>query len=375
MMFCNNCGNRLSDALTFCNECGTALPAQARPALPQSGAVPMGSETSGLTHPVSSGQLTDHSHLNPPPLTPNQHSQGLSQSTLRSGSDKSRTVILVLGLSLIVAIAIIGLFIVRPRFFSTSQSPEAVAASLQNAVQSGRLVTLSGDDAYTYYFRLLNLDSQHESLSELKPVVLPQLRTIGDDVFRRRVDFSLELITEQEWTRVVRAYEWAHSLEPGDKRVEARWKYATGHLARLQGRGGEAEANLYAATQLDPAWAPAQNDLGYLYALNKRFSDAIPYYQRAIGLQSNWDIPYNSLGTAYYRLKNPDVAEAWYRKAIQVNSRWATPHAWLGSIYENKGLNGAAIEEYETAVNLFDANRDRIDTTELGNRVNLLRTK
>jgi tetratricopeptide (TPR) repeat protein len=282
---------------------------------------------------------------------------------------------LVLGLTIIAAIAIIGLFLVGSRFSSTSQSPDGVAASLQSAIQNDRLVTLSGDDAYTYYFRLQNLDPHHSSLSEVKPQVLPQLRKIGDDVFRRRVDFSLESITEQDWTRAMRAYEWAHTLEPGDKAVEARWKYAAGDLARLQGRLHEAEVNLYAATQIDPSWAPAQNDLGYLYAFNKRHRDAIPYYQQAINLQSNWDIPYNGMGTAYFRLGNPDVAETWYRKAIEVNSRWATPHAWLGSIYENKKLYGAAIDEYQTAINLFDANRDRIDTTELGNRLSLLQIK
>jgi len=375
MIICNTCGYPLSEGLKFCSECGAASLAQAGPTLSQSAAVPVKEHTSGLIHPVSLNPLPDYSHAHPPPLTENRDSQDLPQPTSPSRPDKSKRVILVLALSLVVAIAIIGLLVARSRFFPSSRSPDGVAASLQSAVQSGRLVTLSGDDAYTYYFRLLSLDSQHESLSEVKPVVLPQLRTIGDAVFRRRVDFSLEIITEQDWTRVMRAYEWAHTLEPGDKPFEARWKYAAGHLARLQGRGGEAEANLYAATQIDPSWAPAQNDLGYLYALNKRHDDAIPYYQRAINLQSNWDIPYNGIGTAYFRLGKPDVAETWYRKAIQVNSRWATPHAWLGSIYENKGLNGAAIEEYQTAVNLFDANRDRIDTTELGKRVSLLQTR
>ena len=282
---------------------------------------------------------------------------------------------LVLGLAMIVAITIIGLFVVRSRFSSGSQSPDGAAASLQSAVQNGRLVTLTGDDAYTYYFRLQNLDPHHSSLSEVKDRVLPQLRTIGDEEFRRRVDSSFESITEQDWTRAMRAYEWAHTMEPGDKAVEARWKYAAGNLARIQGRGGEAEANLYAATQIDPSWAPAQNDLAYFYALNKRYTDALPYYQRAINLRSNWDIPYNGMGTCYFRLGQPEDAVTWYRRAIEVNGRWATPHAWLGTIYENKKLYGAAIEEYQTAINLFDSNRDRIDTTELGNRISILQTR
>jgi Tfp pilus assembly protein PilF len=372
MMICSNCGTPLGDALKFCSECGAASPAHAGTALAQSAAIKPSAAASVETNPVGSSRVTDYSQNNPPPPTQNEYSQAFPPSTMPSGAHKSRTVMLVLGLTMFAAIAIIGLFVVRSRFSSTSQSPDGVSASLEGAIQNGRLVTLSSDDAYTYYFRLQNLDPQHRSLSEVKSRVLPQLRTIADDIFRKRVDFSLELITEQEWTRAMRAYEWAHALEPSDKSIEARWKYAAGDLARIQGRIDEAQANLYAATQLDPLWAPAQNDLGYLHVLNKRYTDAIPYYQRAINLQSNWDIPYNGMGTAYFRLEQYDVAESWYKKAIAVNGRWAAPHAWLGSIYENKKLYEAAIEEYQTVLNLFDAKRDHIDITEIRNRVSML---
>ncbi|MGA9996374.1 MAG: tetratricopeptide repeat protein, partial [Pyrinomonadaceae bacterium] len=256
---------------------------------------------------------------------------------------------------------------------SASNSPENVAASLQSAVDGGRLVTLSSDDAYTYFFRLRNLEPQEKILSEIKPKVLPQLRRLGDEVFGKRVSMGLEVLTERDWTIALRAYEWAHVLEEGDKAIEARWKYAEGRVAEAQNRRDDAQNSFYAATQLDSSWALPVNDLGYLYVLNRRYSEAIPYYQRAISLQPGWDIPYNNMGTANYYLKNYEAAEMWYRKAIEVNANWATPHVWLGSIYENRGLKSTAIEEYQTTLNLYNPNRDRINTVEIQNKINALR--
>lgn len=348
MIICNYCGTPRTEALSFCSECGA--PAINRADYPTTPA-------SGMTEPTET--------LNIP------HAEASAGSGRKS--NVPRTVMLSIGGVLIGALAIVVVLAVRSSL--SSRSTESVAASLRNAVQNGRLVTLSGDDAYSYYFQLRTLDPQHRALNEVKSQVLPQLRSLGDDVFRKRVSLSLEIVTERDWTIAQRAYEWAHILEPGDHAIEARQIYADANVARLQGRREEAKNKFYTASRLDPSWGVVQNDLGYLHALDKGYSAALPFYQTAINLQGDWDIPYNGMGTAYYYLRNYDAAEAWYRKATEVNAQWATPHAWLGSIYENRRYFEAAIQEYQTALNLYNSSRDRIDTAELQTRITSLQQK
>lgn len=336
MIICNHCGTPRTAGLSFCSECGA--PAIARAEYPST-------PSDSPTAPAG-----DVRKANVP-----------------------RTVLLSIGGVLIGALAVALFLAVRSSY--SSYTTENVATSLRNAAKSGRLVTLSGDDAYSYFFQLRTLDPQHPALSELKSQVLPQLRSLGEDVFRKRASLSLETVTERDWTVAQRAYEWAHILEPGDNAIEARQIYSDANVARLQGRREEAKNKLSIASGLDPSWEVAQNDLGYLHALDKNYSAAIPYYQSAINLRNNWDIPYNNMGTAYYYLRNYDAAEAWYRKATEINSQWATPHAWLGSVYENRQAYAAAVQEYQSALNLYNPDRDRINTTELETRITNLQNK
>jgi len=371
MIICNSCGTPLSDGLTFCAECGEAAPNRQPAVLTRAAESTIEMETPATTNALPPNAWENYSSNTPTQAIGSANELVAAAAPPSRKTATPKIVMLVIAGTVIAVLGTIAILASRSR--SSATSPDSVASSLQSAIQSGRLVTLSNDDAYSYFFRLKGLDPQHKALTEVKSRVLPQLRALGDEVFQRRVTTALELITERDWTIALHAYEWAHVLEVGDKTIEARWKYAGAHLARLQGRRDESQNSLYAATQLDPSWASPQNDLGYSCALSKKYSDAIPYYQRAINLQADWDIPYNNMGTAYYYLRNYDTAEAWYRKALQVNAQWATPHAWLGSIYENKRLNDAAVQEYQTALNLYNPNRGRINTTELETKINNLK--
>lgn len=375
MIICSSCGSPLSAGLSFCSECGAATATDlagddpARTLRLDMSANPLGGgQGARLDSPID--------YANPAWHAPAAgDGGGFAGSPARPQSSAPKILLIVLGLTTIAALAVTAYFISRSGSSSAGPAPENLAASLQSAVDNGRLVTLSGDDAYTYFYRLRDQEPQHKALSQIKPRVLPGLRRLGDEVFDRRVSMGLEVLTERDWTIAQRAYEWAHLLEPGDKTIEARWKYAEGNLAKIQGRRDDAQSGFAAAAQLDSSWALPFNDLGYMYTLSKRYSEAIPYYQRAINLQPGWDIPYNNMGTAYYYQKSYDQAETWYRKTVEVNTSWATPHAWLGSIYENKKMSGAAIEEYQTAINLYNPNRDRINIAEVQNKITSLQNR
>jgi tetratricopeptide (TPR) repeat protein len=272
--------------------------------------------------------------------------------------------------AIISAVAVLAIALAV--YFALESSPTSKAASaLRSAVNNGKLVTLSNDDAYSYYYQLRGLDPPNKALAEVAPKVLPQLRSMGDDAFRKKMAVMSEKDTTQDWQKTLRIYEWAHALDASDKQLEARWRFAEGEFAKLQFRKDDAERGYSLAAQLNGSWALPQNSLGLLRSESKNWSAAIPYFQRAIDLQPNWEIPYNNMGTAYFYLKNYDVAEAWYRRALEKNSNWGRPHYWLGTIYELKKWKPQAIEEYRTALTLA-RDSSSLNTDEIQKRIERL---
>ena len=360
MIICNNCGATLTDALGFCSECGAAV---------QNRSAAFSQTVERAKEPELSNPITYNSN----PGLAGADSAAAVEPTIHTGSGSSTKIIIALSGVIVLLAAIIGVLALRRN--ASPNSPENLAASLRKAIDSGRLVDGSTDDAYSYFARLNSVDPQNKAISEGKSRLLPQLRQLGDDVFRKRAELSLEILSEPDWVRAQHAYEWVHALEPADKAIEARWKYASANVAKVQGRRAEAESDFKLAIQLDPSWALPQNDLGYLWALSGNYSDAIPFYQRAINLKSDWDIPYNNMGTAYFNLKKPDQAIDWYRRAIEVNPQWATPHAWLGGILQDRDLFADAIQEYQTTLNLYNPSRDRMKTAEIENRITQLQKR
>jgi tetratricopeptide (TPR) repeat protein len=370
MIFCNTCGNAL-DSRALCSECGTQTahvtkveppPTQRFLAATAAAAAPALDPTYQQTIPAH-----EQAALGNLPVA----TQLVPQS--KPSIPKGLIVVLAgVGVLLIALLAYLAAHSSSPTTPTSARgasgsSVDDLAAALNRAIDGGSLVNLTGDDAYSHFARLTAMDPRHQALSNAKSKVLPQLRSIGEGVINRKVNHSGE-VSEQDWMTLVRAYEWAHLLEPSDRALEARQKYAQAKLAEAQGRRNEAWQNFSAAAQLDPSWAVPQNDLGYWTTQDsssgkQKWSNAIPYYERAISLQADWEIPYNNLGTAYFYLDNLDTAEGYYRQAIQRNSHWARPHKWLGDIYERKNDFATAVREYQTAVDLYNPNNDslRID--------------
>jgi tetratricopeptide (TPR) repeat protein len=352
MLICNNCGNIIEGELRYCTECGEAVANQSStplqvsantggyvPTLPASPAV-LPSVPVTIANPSTETGLTDSSQVN------------------RESGNKA-----LLGGVSAVAVVAIALAI----YFALASSPEnKLAEAMKSAIKAGRMVTLSNDDAYSFYIQLRGLDPTHSAIKEVTPQILPQLNSLGEEIIRKKTSVSAETDTAQDWARAIRIYEWATSLDPNNRSLEARWRFADGEYAKKQQRINEAEQGFSRASQLDPSWAVPYNSLGLLRNESKRYSEAIPYFQRAIDLSPNWEIPYNNMGTSYFYLKDHATAASWYRTAVEKNQNWGRPHCWLGTIYEASGWKCDAAREYQSCLDLagdnFPAlmNRDKI---------------
>jgi tetratricopeptide (TPR) repeat protein len=353
MIICNNCGNSVGEGERFCTDCGATMSITSGPAPPpvppefRTAPPPIPTASTGgfgaapapaYSQPASATQP----QMEPPPIP----ASGVFSASAPVTAGRSKALIAIISAVAVVAIALAV-------YFALESSPTSkLATALRSAVSNGKLVTLSNDDAYSYYYQLRGLDPSNKALAEVAPTVLPQLRSMGEDAFRKKMLVMSEKDTTEDWQKTLRVYEWAHSLDAGDKQIEARWRFAQGELAKSQLRKDDAERGYALAAQVNSSWALPQNSLGLLRNESKRYSDAIPYFQRAIDVQSSWEIPYNNMGTAYFFLKDYDAAVGWYRRAIEKNPSWARPHYWLGTIYEQKNWKPQAIEEYQNALNL-----------------------
>jgi tetratricopeptide (TPR) repeat protein len=219
---------------------------------------------------------------------------------------------------------------------------------------------MTNDDAYTYYFQLKSLDPSNKALAEIGTKVMPRLKEIGDEVFRKKVSVQIERLIDQDWFRTLRVYEWAYSIDSKDRILEARLRFCQAEVAKIQGKKDEAERGFSATSQLAPTWALPVNSLGLLRTESKRWADSIPYYQKAIQLEPSWEIPYNNMGTAYLGQRDYMTSESWYRRALEINPNWSRPHWHIGSIYETTNRHFEALAEYQTAANL-DPNGYSID--------------
>ncbi len=348
MLICNNCGNPLENTQTFCGSCGTPNPLAHR------------------AQPAAISPPAPVYHQPPPPAPPPYINPGSSPSPASTQSLNSSSLLVgLVGLVAVAAIAVAVYFALANSTKPTataSVSPDALAESLQSAIKGGNLVSPSGSgDAYSYYQELKKLDPNHSVLLSTPERVRSQLNTLGDQIFTQKESVGVEKLTDQDWYKTERLYGWLRELESGNKKHEARLKFAQGEIAKASKNASDAEARFSEAAQLDPGWALAQNSLGLVRVDmrkdKQRWIDAIPFYQRAIDLQSDWVIPYNNMGTAYFFQgeTNPasyTTAEYWYKQAIDKNPNWGRPYYWLGRIAEKRGSDYDAVTYYEKALNL-----------------------
>jgi tetratricopeptide (TPR) repeat protein len=385
MIFCNKCGNEIPNEATFCTECGAAVPTAPKFDSPPTMRVNAG---------YGGFAAAPAREVTLPNIAPSLHSEAaLSAPSVPPAGAKVKPVMIVIGaLALAGIVAAILLTSSSSKSANstitngTTSSPSGLADSLQNAIDKGRLVNLTNDDAYTYYFQLRQSDPQNPKLTSVKSQVLPQLRSLGDNALRQATSIQWKRLTETDWAVTQRVYEWAHQLDPSDRNLEARWKYAEAEDARLRDDRYNSEQDYLAAIQLNPSWALPQFGLGLLHMrLDRagmddrsapiRGQEARPYFQRAIELEPNWELPYLSLGTAYFLQKDLDTAEQYFRKATEMNPNWSGPHAWMASVYEKRnGMCHEAINEYERAISLV-ANDGSFDPAKTQMTVEKIRAK
>ncbi len=131
----------------------------------------------------------------------------------------------------------------------------------------------------------------------------------------------------------------------------------------LMGEEGneQAESLLKRALAIDKNFPAALNDLAYVDARNRRFSQALAAMDRYVVLLPNEPNPQDSYGELLRMAGNFEGALTHYRAALELDPDFITSQVGLGDTYALMGNEEQARIEYDKAIRFAHNEADRLD--------------
>lgn len=152
---------------------------------------------------------------------------------------------------------------------------------------------------------------------------------------------------------------------PSHNRLQARFHYFTGLNYRMRGERIQQTQRSQAVAlyklalgeqqkclALEPAAAYAYNELGILERRNKKFKDAIGYFEKAVSYSPGWALPWANLCTTYNILESYGKAEIAGKQALKLDSNLVSAHHNLAGTYERTFNYQKAEQHYKKALRL-----------------------
>ena len=122
----------------------------------------------------------------------------------------------------------------------------------------------------------------------------------------------------------------------------------------------EAIADYTEAIRLDPEYAVAYNNLAWTmaYDLDTNYEEALEYALRAVELDPS-EYHHDTLALVYYKLERYQEALEHYSLALSVEPDFAASYKGRGDVYLALGDTQAALDDYETYLDLEPEAPDR----------------
>lgn len=111
-----------------------------------------------------------------------------------------------------------------------------------------------------------------------------------------------------------------------------------------------AQELLERAFDLDKKYAPALNDLGYVYARTRQFDKAFDAMERYVALLPTEPNPQDSYAEILRMSGNFDGALEHYRAALKIDPTFITSQLGVGDTYALMGNEAQARQEYDKAI-------------------------
>ncbi len=137
--------------------------------------------------------------------------------------------------------------------------------------------------------------------------------------------------------------------------------FLLGAAHERQGRHAEAEAAFRRALAVEPAFHPAMNYLGYMWAeKGERLDEALALVRQAVALEPDNGAYVDSLGWAHFQLGRIEEAVQLLERAARLEPGDATIYEHLGDAYRAQGRAAEARDLYRRALDLADENAEQV---------------
>lgn len=129
----------------------------------------------------------------------------------------------------------------------------------------------------------------------------------------------------------------------------ARYHLNLGWAYAEQGRYPEAITHLEISALLAPQWPDAFINLGRIYMLDQRWEQAEAMFRRAAAIDAANPMLYNNWGSWYWQQHRLEEAIAMYQRAIALDPKLSYPYRNLGFMYAERGQAVQAMDALRQA--------------------------
>jgi tetratricopeptide (TPR) repeat protein len=245
--------------------------------------------------------------------------------------------------------------------FATTQIelPESARtrAAFKQALQEGRLLSPTPDNAWDLYERYERLPVAESEKEAAKDDLLIALASAGEKVLwaYRRGDQVIQL-DSAKYQDAALLFARASEIEPDDTALRYKAKFLSGRLLVENHRYAEALSALREAIAIDPDAAYSYNALGIAYLDQQSWNDAITNFKAASERAEKWVYPRYNLARVYTAQKRYREAEQEFKKAIEIGSdlglKYGYLHYNLGVLYLFQGRTADAEQQFRRSIEL-----------------------
>jgi len=153
----------------------------------------------------------------------------------------------------------------------------------------------------------------------------------------------------------LKTYEELAGRFPRDERAQTLLGIA--HFA--QQNYSAAADNLKRATEINPAFAPAYNQLGYAYRFLDRYDEAEKTFRKYTELIPDDPNPYDSYAELLLKMGRFEESIIQYQKALEINRYFANSYAGIAAALAYQGRHQQARDALATALDLARTDGER----------------
>ena len=163
-------------------------------------------------------------------------------------------------------------------------------------------------------------------------------------------------VEQEQYVPAITAMNDLLASYPRDKHIV----FLAGRWLSTQEQYEQASRLLQRATQLDPAYAAAWNQLAYCYAYTGDFSNAFTAMERYTALLPKDPNPQDSYAEILRMAGNYREALEHYRKALQIDPAFQTSQLGIADTYALMGEEATARAEYDKAAGKANARSEQV---------------